>query len=778
MLNRCFVSGFEMECLENRKAMKYQSISLSFIKSLFSLLLLLVVVPVTAQVSYGGQPLPFYSGGGRTLSTAGAVPFVELPSVSNEASLWRAEVEHEEGGFRSLEFAHKHHVNLTPKNSGVWFTAGGRKVWRLGIRSQGAFSLNILLAEFELPKGAQLFIYNGDQSEILGAYTHRNNSDLNLLPVQPLGGDELIIEYQEPLDAEFEGRLMIGEVNHDFRGIMRATQPRDPAQHCHPNLVCYPEDIEPGSGVVGLIINGTTYCTGSLLNNSAEDGTPYLLTATHCLNRDYHPSFLANPYYDVVAGSIVAFFGYDSPVCEGTIRGPVQMSVASADSVLILEAYDISLLKLKEVPPVEYQPYYLGWNREGSPQPPYHGIHHPNGGYKKVAIENEKVLPTTFIYPRYNMAQNGHWDVRWWDVGVTEGGSSGSPLLDKNKRVIGALTGGESYCSSPKGPDQYSSLHKAWEVEIGDTIRGFYTLKDFLDPAETDAGFIDGLNLYAGELYTKSANYGLDEVAMVSKVNDVPLFSTYSELNYLEFAEEFYAEQQTTLAGVFITSDASAKEMEADVVVRIYADHDGKPGMVIHQERLKFSFKHYSNGVFNDEYRDMNYQLENYVQLTVPQTVKGRFYVGVGEQLQLPSGFTVMNVEPRKKMAEELSSAWSRNINGVWTKSTENLDSPMNTSLLIAAYVKGDKIELPQPEVENPEVKAFYNKESKRIVIDSNTELMTWELFSTGGAKLAEGKSEGGVNRMSISAAQLPAGVYVVKVAADGVRKSLKVLVR
>src|SRR5690606_26771418 len=221
---------------------------------------------------------------------------------------------------------------------------------------------NILFSKFKLSKGAKVFVYNSDQTEILGSFTHENNSDLNLLPVQPIGGDELIVEYQVPIDEATQSEIEIGEVNHDFIGIFRATEPRDPVNTCHPNLICYPEDIQPGSGVVALIINGTIYCTGSLVNNTGGDGTPYLLTATHCLNNDYHAAFLANRRYDLVAGRIIAFFNYQSPVCPKDIRGPLQMTMASADSVLISERHDISLLKLKQAPPKEYQPWFLGWN--------------------------------------------------------------------------------------------------------------------------------------------------------------------------------------------------------------------------------------------------------------------------------------------------------------------------------------------------------------------------------------------------------------------------------
>ncbi len=180
-------------------------------------------------------------------------------------------------------------------------------------------------------------MYNADQTQILGSYTDENNTEHNLLPVQPIGGEELIVELQEPENSVSE--IEVGEVNHDFLGLFRAgTEPRDPSQSCHPNLVCYPEDAQVGSGVVELIINGNTYCTGALVNNTAQDGTPYLLTATHCLNRDYNTSFLADREYDVVAGSIVAFFRYESPVCDATIRGNTQMTLAVLTPSLLVKS--------------------------------------------------------------------------------------------------------------------------------------------------------------------------------------------------------------------------------------------------------------------------------------------------------------------------------------------------------------------------------------------------------------------------------------------------------
>ena len=236
---------------------------------------------------------------------------------------------------------------------------------------------NILFSKFRSPAGGRVFVYNGDQTEILGSFTNENNSDHRLLPVQPIHGEELIVEYQVPLGSADKGEIEIGDVNHDFIGIFRAAELRDPKQSCHPNLICYPEDIAPGSGVVALHHQWHHLLHRVLVNNTSEDGTPYLMTATHCLNNDYDPAFLANRRYDLVAGSIVAFFNYQSPLCETDIRGTVQMSVASADSVLISERHDISLLRMNTIP-VAYQPRFLGWNAASTAgagqSAPFHGL--------------------------------------------------------------------------------------------------------------------------------------------------------------------------------------------------------------------------------------------------------------------------------------------------------------------------------------------------------------------------------------------------------------------
>lgn len=736
------------------------------------------------QISYGGQPLPLHADMGARALNPDATLFVEMPSFDGQGAL-RQSLE-DRTDLKSLEFAHKFHPFLRPDNAGFTFVSGNMQVWRVGIRSKGAYSINLLFSKFRIPPGARLFVYNSDQTEILGSYTEKNNTELNMLPIQPIGGDELIVEYQEPAEAPFKGEIEIGEVNHDFVGIFRASEPRDPEQDCHPNLVCYPEDIQPGSGVVGLIINGTLYCTGVLVNNTAEDGTPYLLTATHCLNNNYNASFLANRKYDIIAGSIVAFFNYNSPLCnivDGKIttdiirRGPVQMTVASADSVLISEKHDISLLKLKDTPPVEYQPYYVGWNAGSSPLAHYHGLHHPNGGIKKVAVYEGQVNIGTYYDSAlgYEMEPKSHWIVKAWNTGATERGSSGSPLLDREKRVIGTLTGGSSYCSSPKGPDYYGSLSNFWEVE--GSLSNPNPIHHYLDPEGLQIKEMGGFNPYMEQPYTRSNNFKESDREMKYYFQSVPLFATNNTFGYTEFAEQFNAKNEMQLRGVFICSPSVSNISQMNLFIRVYAGENG-PERFLYEQPYHYSYQYFNNTDFGTAPRNMNYSVENYIRFDKPVSVSGTFYISYYDKNGVPSGFSAFNVEPRKIGSGWVSTTWMKNTSG-WVRSSENPEDPVNTALLISPYVIGNYSTAVEQERKQPTVTIYYAKEEKAIVIKSQyVELKEWEIFNSSGIKIYRDTTDISINRISYSSAHLPKGVYIVRVStSDGKASVKKVLV-
>jgi hypothetical protein len=137
-----------------------------------------------------------------------------------------------------------------------------------------------------------------------------------------------------------------------------------------------------------------------------------------------------------------------------------------------------------------------------------------------------------------------------------------------------------------------------------------------------------------------------------------------------------------------------------------------------------------------------------------------------------------LNVQPRKIGAGIASTAWMKNATG-WVKSSENIENPINTSLLIAPYVIGTGLTAPSdPGQDDTEIKAYYNSAVNRIFIESNKDLISWEIFYVTGQKVFEGKAESSINRTSFSVGHLVKGIYMVKVSVNGTDKNLKVLVR
>jgi V8-like Glu-specific endopeptidase len=115
---------------------------------------------------------------------------------------------------------------------------------------------------------------------------------------------------------------------------------------CLPDVSCNPVLEKIAGSVCLLIINGTTYCTGVLVNNTTNDGKPYLLTASHCLQNN-----------NSLGSRVVAFFNYLSPRCEKQIRGSEEFSLSGSTVKALSNEVDFALLELNEEPPADFRPY-------------------------------------------------------------------------------------------------------------------------------------------------------------------------------------------------------------------------------------------------------------------------------------------------------------------------------------------------------------------------------------------------------------------------------------
>ncbi|PKV49140.1 putative secreted protein (Por secretion system target) [Aquimarina sp. MAR_2010_214] len=411
-------------------------------KNAILLLVIALCSSITAysQIGQGGEPL--FSN--ENVSKSSQIPSVTLPKLDIAKLL--KEDEQESSKDVPMRFAYPHKTNLNPKNSGKWYTnSKGDRYWLIEIESKGAKSLNLTFSEFDLPEGAKLFVYNKDKSDVRGAFTSANNKSSKRLGLAPVKGDKIIVEYFQPAQVKQQPDLNISTIAHDYKGIMSMAKAFGSSGSCNNNVICAEGDPwrdQIRSVALVILGNGTRWCSGSLINNTANNGTPYFLTANHCTSNQTVTNW-------------VFVFNYESPGCTNNSDGSTSQSISGSQMMDSGSSSDYALLKLSSTPPSSYDVYYSGWDATGSIPTKTTGIHHPAGDVKKISFDND--APTITGYSGGSGSGTTHWRVLDWDDGTTEGGSSGSALFDQNKRIVGQLHGGGAACGN-NSSDWYGRL--------------------------------------------------------------------------------------------------------------------------------------------------------------------------------------------------------------------------------------------------------------------------------------------------------------------------------
>ena len=447
-----------MNCMRDRTISRLFP-SMTKVAVLLGLLFALSLHSLDAQIVSSRQPLGWDSGGG--LRTVSELPTLRTPGFDTDSARMAMEAEDLKSS-RTFVFAHKLYANVDIIREGRRVDMADRTAWFYRVRSKGAESLNFLFEDFHLPEGGLLFVYTPDMKRMLGGWGAVNNNAANILPTGIINSDEVIIECQTPKGASLP-RLRLTEVNHGVRYVHIAGEPRFEAEalkttSCAPNVACMPELTRLSQSVVVLVVNGTLLGSAALINNTRSDGTPYLISAYHVFTRNC----INFASVEHLAKTVVAYFNYASPACSGEVRGTEEQSVAGAMLVGVEPTSDAIMVKLNNVPPRDYSPYYCGWNAEEAPQGQFTNIHHPRVLPKRISVCNRaiRIGTTDGGSPNCPFEKQRHWITPGWDIGTTQAGSSGSPLFDKDQLFIGALTGGSSECHSPEREDYFYAFSK------------------------------------------------------------------------------------------------------------------------------------------------------------------------------------------------------------------------------------------------------------------------------------------------------------------------------
>jgi len=472
--------------------------SVSRVSILFLLLNLVSVPAVLAQISLGGIPLSF----SFSIPPDGDQP-VSIPPPAIENLLIE-----DMSGSLPYRYAVNLPVDIGISNSGKWITVpGGLVIWRVTLKSIGARALTLYFDDFRLPEEGRLFVYNPKRTNVIGAFTSVNNNEMNSFATELISGDQLTIEYDAPSAGAPLPDLHISEIAFAYRGFGEPAKGGldfGQAGHCEVNINC-PEGTNwqtQKKGVTRISVkqgNASYWCSGSLINNVRNDRKPYLLTADHCGQN--------TTAFDI--SRWIFYFNYETTDCENPILEPFSKSITGASLVAHGgnggdTGSDFFLVLLKNNIPSSFNAYFNGWSREVTPSPSGSGIHHPEGDIKKIS---------TYTTPLQSSSWSGHpflshWRVVWTGTsnghGVTEPGSSGSPIFDNSGHIVGTLTGGDSSCDTAKlnEPDYYGKFSYHWDQNGTDSAS---VLKYWLDPDNTNTMVLNGLYVSVEEVTGKSA---------------------------------------------------------------------------------------------------------------------------------------------------------------------------------------------------------------------------------------------------------------------------------
>ena len=384
-------------------------------------------------------------------------------------------------------FGYMHSVNYGFED-GQWdVLENGDRIWRILISSEGALSLNFIFDNLFIPKGGSLYLYNDDQSDLLGAYTSDQNQEGGVLGTWLVKGDAVWIEYYEPQNVIDQGTLHIAKATHGYRNADTFNQAKglNDSGNCNLDVDCsigedWEELKDHNKRSAGILLSGGSgFCSGALINNTQNDGTPYFLTADHCFS---------NP------ASWAFRFGWISPntVCattENSSNGPTNMTISGATLRARDAGSDFALVEINSEIPEEWDRVFAGWDKSDN-FPEYQvGIHHPSGDVMKVCRDNNSATKEV-----NGGAQT--WEIvggglyGGWEIGVTEPGSSGSPLFDQEGRIIGQLYGGGAACAGTNDNgafDYYGRVGVSWEGGGTSSTR----LRDWLDPQNSGNDTMD-----------------------------------------------------------------------------------------------------------------------------------------------------------------------------------------------------------------------------------------------------------------------------------------------
>jgi len=353
------------------------------------------------------------------------------------------------------------------------------KIWRAAIQSQNALNISVNFGEFYLPDGSSLQLYNNARTDVSAVYTSSHNRNSKILGSWFIIGDVIWLEYFQPDYVTETPTLEISGIIHGYRmGKL------NDSGACNYDVNCsigadFDSKKDLLKKAVALLNLGNGFlCSATLINNTNNDKTPFLLTANHCLE-----------YSDPAYWSIRFNWVSPNPVCgtgEDSVDIQTNFTISGAEVRANNSLSDFALVKLINPIPESWDVVFAGWDRSDADPQFGIGIHHPNGDIMKICRDDSGATKSDSDGTKTWLIGGGNRGTGdGWEIGTTESGSSGSPLFNEAGKIIGQLYAGQSFCDgleNNKDYDLYGRFGISWDSGSTSKLR----LKDWLDPNNTN----------------------------------------------------------------------------------------------------------------------------------------------------------------------------------------------------------------------------------------------------------------------------------------------------
>ena len=395
-----------------------------------------------------------------------------------------------------------------------WRAAGGRISAAVSFTSEGATGLRLGLLVRKLPADALVrgYVQGGDTAfEVTGATIlegiRRNRdagdvSDAAQTWWTPLvDGQEMTLEISLPQGSSVDAvDISVPRLSHlqvkaeDLNNTAKIGQ----AGTCEVDVKCVADSDGSSRATARMVftVDGGSYlCTGTLLNDSSSSGTPYFLSANHCVSTQ------------TTATSLITYWFYRSTTCNSGILDSNYRVLHSGATLLYSSSdTDASLMRLNGAPPPGA--VFSAWSID-SPVlgTEVAGIHHPEGDLQKYsqgalsAYANCSGVDSTESFSCAGAsASSANFVNANWRSGTTEAGSSGSGLFagaGSSRYLIGQLYGGSASCSFRSGTSWYGRFDKAY----------FAGLSRWLSPSGTAQDVIQRTAVYRFYNATTGAHF-------------------------------------------------------------------------------------------------------------------------------------------------------------------------------------------------------------------------------------------------------------------------------